>query len=63
MSFLTRRAARRLGPLGVALTAYDVWRRLPAKQRKQLLAHGQKYGLRAVKIVKEESAKLQSRRA
>jgi hypothetical protein len=27
---------RRLGPLGVALTAYDLWRRVPKSRRRQL---------------------------
>jgi len=50
------RAGRfRPAPLAVALTLYDVWRRLPPKQRQQLMqlarTHGptvarQVYGLR-----------------
>jgi hypothetical protein len=28
---------RPTGPIGVALTAYELWRRLPPKQRKRLL--------------------------
>jgi hypothetical protein len=39
---------RRLGPLGVALTAYDVWRRIPARHRKRLLAGGRRHGSRIV---------------
>ena len=35
---------RRVGPLGLALTAYDIYRRLPPKQRKQLLALARKHG-------------------
>jgi hypothetical protein len=31
-------------PLVVALTLYDVWRRLPPKQRKQLLVLARKHG-------------------
>lgn len=37
---------RRMGPLGLALTAYDIWRRLPPKQRKQLLDLTRKHGPR-----------------
>ncbi len=37
---------RRLGPIGLALTAYDVWRRLPAAQREQLLQATRKHGPR-----------------
>jgi len=42
----------RPGPVGLAIAAYDVWRRLPAKQRKQLMGlareHGPKIAARAV---------------
>ena len=34
----------RVGPLGVALTVYDVWRRLPPRQRKQVLDLARKHG-------------------
>ena len=37
---------RRLGPAGVVLTAYDVWRRIPARQRKRLLAAARRGGSR-----------------
>ena len=40
LRFLTRRA----GPLGLALTAYDIYRRLPPKQRKQVLDLARKHG-------------------
>lgn len=36
---------RRFGLIGVVLTAYDVWRRLPARQRRRLVAHGRRQGL------------------
>lgn len=46
------RRLTRVGPLGLALTAYDIWRRLPPKQRKQLLAlareHGPKVAARVI---------------
>jgi hypothetical protein len=48
-----RRLGTRLGPVGLALTAWDVWRRLPPKQRKQILAlartHGPKVAARVLK--------------
>ena len=31
-------------PLVVALTLYDVWRRLPPKQRKQLIVLARRHG-------------------
>ena len=34
----------RLGPVGVALTLYDVWRRLPPRQRKLVLELARKHG-------------------
>jgi hypothetical protein len=37
---------RRLGPLGLALTAYDLWRRIPEKRRRQVIAHGRRHGSR-----------------
>jgi hypothetical protein len=40
LKFLTRKA----GPLGLALTAYDVYRRLSPKQRKQVLELARKHG-------------------
>ncbi len=44
---------RRAGPLGFALTAWDLWRRLPPRQRKQVLdlarKHGPKVAARALK--------------
>lgn len=40
----SRLLLRRAGPLGVALTAWDLWRRLPPKQRKQLMQAARKHG-------------------
>jgi hypothetical protein len=34
----------RPGPVGIAITLYDVWRRLPPKQRKQVLELARKHG-------------------
>jgi hypothetical protein len=41
-----RLLSRRAGPLGLALTAYDIWRRLPPKQRRQILDVTRKHGPR-----------------
>ena len=38
---------RRLGPVGVALMAYDVWRALSPEQRQRLLSHGRALASRA----------------
>jgi hypothetical protein len=34
----------RVGPLGLALTAYDVWRRLPPRHRRLVLKQARRYG-------------------
>jgi hypothetical protein len=38
MFFLARLIGRRFGPLGYALTAYALWRRLPKRQRERIVA-------------------------
>ena len=38
--------ARRAGPLGLALTAWDIWRRIPPKQRRRILEATRKHGPR-----------------
>ena len=35
---------RRLGPLGVVLTAWDIWKRLPAPVRRRILHAATKRG-------------------
>jgi hypothetical protein len=40
------RFPRRAGPVGLALTMIDVWRRLPPEQRKQALTLARKHGPR-----------------
>jgi hypothetical protein len=44
-----RLLGRRAGPVGVALTLYDIWRRLPAKQRRRLIEHARTHGPRIAK--------------
>ena len=43
----------KVAPLGLALTAWDIWRRLPPRQRKQLIVivrkHGPRMAARAVR--------------
>ena len=43
----------RPGPVGVALAMYDIWRRLPPRQRKQLMALARKHGPTVAKRVVE----------
>jgi hypothetical protein len=44
---MARLGKLRPGPVGLAITLYDVWRRLPPKQRKQVLAAARKHGPKA----------------
>jgi hypothetical protein len=41
--------ARRLGPIGAALTLYDIWRRLPPRQRRWVLNQARHHGPRVAK--------------
>jgi hypothetical protein len=34
----------RAGPVGLALTAWDIWRRIPVAQRRQLMRQARRYG-------------------
>ena len=44
---------RKAGPVGVAFTLYDLWRRLPPEHRKLALEHARKHGPRlAAKALK-----------
>ena len=38
------RLPARVGPVGLALTAYDVWRRLPPGQRTLVMQQVRRYG-------------------
>jgi hypothetical protein len=38
------RPFRRTGAIGVALTAYDVWRRIPKQHRRMIIRQGRRYG-------------------
>jgi hypothetical protein len=46
MPKLPRILRRRVGPLSTLLLAWDVWKRIPPKQRKRLLAQARKHGPR-----------------
>jgi hypothetical protein len=36
--------SRKAGPIGIALTTYDIWRRLPPEYRRQIIAVTRKHG-------------------
>jgi hypothetical protein len=51
------RLGRRAGPLSIALTAWDLWRRLPPRQRKQVLDLARKHGPTvATRVIKARAA-------
>jgi hypothetical protein len=54
--------SRRLGPVGLALTAWDIWRRLPPKQRKQVLNAARKHGPKVAKKMLEMRARARARK-
>jgi hypothetical protein len=41
-----RHPFRPVGPIGIALTAWDIWRRIPPRQRRQMLDLARKHGPR-----------------
>jgi hypothetical protein len=43
------RLTRRLGPVGTALMVWDLWRRLPKRQRKWVASQARKHGPRLAK--------------
>jgi hypothetical protein len=41
---MLRLLTRRTGAVGLALTAWDIWRRIPPKQRRMLMRQARKHG-------------------
>ena len=53
---------RRAGPLGIALTAWDLWRRLPPRQKKQVPDLARKHGPKVAARVLQARANYRSKR-
>jgi predicted Fe-S protein YdhL (DUF1289 family) len=56
---------RRAGPIGLALTAYDIWKKLPPKQKRKVLKQVKKHGptvARGAAAVARQAAKRATRR-
>jgi hypothetical protein len=47
------RSLRRTGTIGLALTAWDIWRRIPPRHRKTILKQARKHGPKVAKRVIE----------
>jgi hypothetical protein len=45
---------RRVGPLGLALTAFDLWRRLPPSQRRRIVEATRTHGPRLAAKAREQ---------
>ena len=58
----TRLLTRRAGPLGLALTAWDLWRRLPPRQRKQIVNIARKHGPKVAARVMRARARTRAAR-
>ena len=56
------RLFRRAGPFGLALTAWDLWRRLPPKQRRQVLDLARKHGPKVAARAMQARANMRDRR-
>jgi hypothetical protein len=52
----------RAGPLTVALTAWDIWRRLPPRQRRQMLDLARKHGPKVAARAMQARRNLKDRR-
>jgi hypothetical protein len=53
----------KVAPLGLALTAWDIWRRLPPRQRKQLIGIARKHGPRMAARALRAGARAREARA
>ena len=56
------RLTRRIGPIGLALTAWDIWLRLPPRQRKQILNIARRHGPKVAAGVLRATARARAAR-
>jgi hypothetical protein len=52
---------RKLGPVGIALTTWDLWRRLPPEYRRQVMAIAAKQGPRIAALAAARYRQYQER--
>ena len=56
------RRLRGAGPLGLAFTLWDVWQRIPPRQRQRIIKHARKHGPKlAARLVKAQAQRRRSR--
>jgi hypothetical protein len=51
------RLSRRAGTVGLALTIWDVWQRIPPRHRKQIVKHARKHGPRLAALLVQTQAR------
>lgn len=51
MPGFSRLLMRRAGPVGLVMTAWDIWRRIPPKHRQRIMEETRKHGPRIAKQV------------
>ncbi|MFL5918012.1 MAG: hypothetical protein ACJ74L_06760 [Gaiellaceae bacterium] len=52
----------RASPIGIALTAWEIWRRLPPRQRKQILNIARTHGPKVAARVMQARARARNRK-
>jgi hypothetical protein len=53
---------RRTGTIGLALTAWDIWRRIPKEHRRLIVRQARKHGPRVAARVMEQQRRRKTRR-
>jgi hypothetical protein len=55
------RGLRRAGPIGLALTAWEIWQRIPPRHRKLLVKQARKHGPRiAARVIENRRRRRRS---
>ena len=55
------RSFRRTGTIGLALTAWDIWRRIPKQQRRAIVRQARKHGPRLASKLMEQQQRRRRR--
>jgi len=53
---------RRMAPFGIALTAFDIWRRIPPQHRRRILAEARYHGPRLARAAAQRRRNNRPRR-
>ena len=56
------RSFRRTGTIGLALTAWDIWRRIPKQHRRVIVRQARKHGPRVAAKLMEQQRRRKTRR-